>query len=194
MKSCSKYFGQKGKFTFLFDGFDEVSHYEQQRVLQAIKGLADRYQTCKVIISSRFSSRIVSAAWCKYVDILPIQKYDVPDIIVRLAGIELGESILSKIRAKPPKLFSLLTSPLMIALLIVRYRVEQTVPETDVAFFSDLFDLLLRRHDQGKEGFRRQRRSSLGDLEMCNVFGGVSYLSSTQLGSSEFAISTLTCY
>ena len=48
-----------------------------------------------------------------------------------------------------------LTTPLLVALMVVRFRIEGTIPETEMAFFSDLFDLLVRRHDQWKSGFRR---------------------------------------
>ncbi len=63
----------------------------------------------------------------------------------------------------------------MVALLMVRFRATNTVPENENAFFEDLFDVLLRRHDRMKAGYVRPRSSRLGDRDLQAVFEATCY-------------------
>ncbi|MCX5661013.1 MAG: hypothetical protein NTW19_15095 [Planctomycetota bacterium] len=72
----------------------------------------------------------------------------------------------------------------MVALLILRYKVNQSMPENAVAFFGDLFVLLLQRHDKQKPGYIRPRKSKIGDIGLHDTFCAISYLSRKSDGNS----------
>ncbi len=84
-----------------------------------------------------------------------------------------------------------LTTPLMVALLVVRFRIEETVPANEVEFYEDLFMLLIRRHDHYKGAYRRERKSTLGDSELLRVFCAVSYLARASHDTGRFSKSQL---
>ena len=81
---------------------------------------------------------------------------------------------------------SILTTPLMVALVVVRFRIEESIPRNEINFYSDLFDLLVRRHDQWKSGYTRHRQSQLGDSQLRNVFDGISFFWKKEKLAGEF--------
>jgi hypothetical protein len=65
----------------------------------------------------------------------------------------------------------------MVALLLVRYRIDQSLPENLLAFYDNLFNLLLIRHDRTtKGGYVRHRKSTIGDAMLFEVFNGICFL------------------
>jgi hypothetical protein len=180
-----------GRFRFYLDGFDEVDETEQSRVICELQEAIRRYEQSRFIISSRPTSNIASSPWLTVASICRYNDWEIPDLVERLADEHSAKGILRQLKNKGLQTRELLTTPLMIALLIVRYRIEQTVPETDIAFFGDLFDLLLRRHDQGKAGFRRKRKSTIGDYDLERVFNGLCFFTRRRGSADEFRLREL---
>jgi hypothetical protein len=73
------------------------------------------------------------------------------------------------------------------ALTVVRFRIEESIPRGKINFYSDLFDLLVRRHDQWKSGFRRHRHSQLDDWKLRKAFDAICFLWKKEKLTGEFS-------
>ena len=68
----------------------------------------------------------------------------------------------------------LLSTPLMVALLVLHYRLSSEFPGTVQCFYGDLFEVLFKRHDQTK-GYKRIRKSNASENELRDLFGYLCY-------------------
>jgi hypothetical protein len=64
----------------------------------------------------------------------------------------------------------IIDTPLFATLLCIVYRAENRLPETVHEFYDMVFQTLLYRHDQQKEGYERPRKSGLGNHQFSVVF------------------------
>lgn len=170
----------------LMDAFDEVKESRQSRLIHELESLGRRYAELRMIVSSRpFSGVERLPLWDVYSMAL-LDGTDRPHVIRRICHDEAtSEAIIGGLKGH--YIGQVLTTPLMIALLIIRYRAEQSIPENEVAFYSDLFMLLLQRHDKTKAGYVRERKSKLGDLALKKVFVTTCFLS-RKLGTSNLKL------
>ena len=114
-------------------------------------------------------------------DLAPLEGHECEGVIRKMANdANVADSVIIGIKKAKVRVASLLTTPLMIALLLFRYRVDQTIPETEMAFFADLFMLLLVRHDKSKPGYTRPRKSGLGDIAIEEMFNAICYLTAKE--------------
>jgi hypothetical protein len=67
-------------------------------------------------------------------------------------------------------LSEIVDTPLFATLLCIVYRAELRLPETIHEFYDMVFQTLLYRHDQQKEGYERPRKSGLGNHQFSVVF------------------------
>jgi hypothetical protein len=71
---------------------------------------------------------------------------------------------------KNPSLAGIVDTPLFATLLSIVYRAELRLPETVHEFYDLVFQTLLYRHDDHKEGYERPRKSGLGNHMFRMVF------------------------
>jgi hypothetical protein len=168
---------ERKKIALLLDGFDEVSESDSERLVAEIEDLSRKCQTIPILITSRPNSPITNSPFFKLTAIkeLSVRRREHLEVIERLAGKSSREEIEKQLATS--SIANVLTTPLMVSLLLVRFSVEQSIPETTIAFYKDFFDLLLRRHDNlSKPGFRRERRSKLSNSQLESVFSLGAYL------------------
>ncbi|MEM1026963.1 MAG: NACHT domain-containing protein [Planctomycetota bacterium] len=162
---------KNGRFTFFLNAFDEVEPHSQNSAYDQIERLSREYPRCKIIVSSRFESLITASAYFENISMMELGKNDYVHVMRRMArDDELVESIAEGVKNSSYKVTDILTSPLMVALLVVRYRIDQTIPENAVSFYNDLFDLLIQRHDRSKGWSGRTRASALSDAKLEELF------------------------
>lgn len=185
------YFAKNGRFLFFLDGFDEISWDEQQRVTEQAADLAQKYPNCRTIASSRPGAPITTSSAFISVRMANLPEERCREILRRLTDAKSAAMILEQLDCRTAAVTRVVKTPLMVALLVIRFKIEQTVPENEFAFFDDLFDLLVRRHDLSKRGFRKGRQSSIGDYDLRRVFNGACFLSRCRGTTDEFTLSTV---
>src|SRR5207249_1599742 len=87
-----------------------------------------------------------------------------------------ANAIIYGIRKEATQIARLLTTPLMVALLLVRYRIDQSLPQNEASFYDELFSLLLQRHDKTKAGYVRPRKSRVSDVELEEFFNALCFV------------------
>lgn len=180
------------RVALLLDAFDEVREERRERLIGELENLARRFPEVPIIVSSRQNSGIERSSLWTVVQLVPLEGVEYENVVTRLCHDEkVWGPIISGLRTEPGRQIArILTTPLMVALLVLRYRADQSIPETRADFFSDLFMLLLQRHDKTKAGYIRQRKSKLGDKFLERVFVAICYLTKKR-GESVFSNGTM---
>ncbi|WP_416637303.1 NACHT domain-containing protein [Pseudomonas sp. OHS18] len=164
-------FADRGKVSFLLDGFDEVDPFNVARTLTEIEELSYKYQDCKIVLTSRPDSE------CRHLTSFysnKIQPLDIDSLQAFYKKItrdpEFSARLHAAIKTSPTKIRELVTTPLLATLLAISYRNVQKIPLDFAEFYDDLFQILLVRHDVSKLGWRRSRKSKLDDRQVQQVF------------------------
>ncbi len=148
----------------------------------------------RIVVTSRPHSGIGQAASFRVFDLAPLENDDYEKLITKLAhDTAVAKTVIDGIKSHNARIAGLLTTPLMISLLLFRYKVDHSLPENELDFFSQLFDLLLKRHDKSKPGFVRVRKSGLGDSAIEDVFNAICFLTSKN-EDLDFSIGALRRY
>lgn len=169
---------QQGRLMLFLDGFDEVPEARRADLVSDIERFARRHEKTRVLISSRPNSGIAASALFRVFHLAPLTGKDYEGVVHCLAHSKaLSTAIVEGVRRIGKSVISLLTTPLMVALLMIRYKAEHSIPENTVAFYDGLFLLLLQRHDKLKAGYVRPRTSGLSDAALQDTFDGLCYLS-----------------
>lgn len=171
------FLAKAGKIILFLDGFDEVRESQRMDLITEIEHLAKSYDRLQILVSSRPNSGVESSPFFRVFKICALEGDEYEQVIAKMAYDEkTASNIIKGARAAKGKIAELLTTPLMVALLMLRYRVDQSIPENAIAFYGDLFNLLLLRHDKTKAGYVRTRKSGLGDAALLEIFNGICFL------------------
>ncbi|MFO1003195.1 MAG: NACHT domain-containing protein [Planctomycetaceae bacterium] len=161
--------------TVFLDAFDEIPPNLQSKARKDIEDLTRRYPESTILVSSRPALNIESSPCFRVARISYLQNGEAIDALKRMCrDSDDPSTVESEVKKSNHELSQLLDTPLMVALLLLHYRLTQKFPETEQAFFRDLFDVLLRRHDQTK-GYVRQRYSDATETELSDVFCYLSF-------------------
>lgn len=167
---------KSGRLKLFLDGFDEVPESRRQDLVADIESLAERSGgAMQIIVTSRPNSGIEYSSAFRIFSIAFLS-WKAADYMIR--KLMPGEAALHLIAGvSESRVRHLLTTPLMVALMIVRYSAEQSIPKSAMAFYDNLFMILLCRHDNSKPGFIRNRKSRLGDAALYDFFCALSFIS-----------------
>ncbi|MFP8817352.1 NACHT domain-containing protein [Acinetobacter johnsonii] len=166
-----------GGISIFFDGFDEVGLAKENKVSVLLEKFVNKYKKVKVVVSSRYDCDLERSTVFEKYSISKLGLETQKSIINKVVGsAELQNSILESIRIAKIEIKKLLITPLMVNLYILTFNKEQILPETVSQFYSRLFDLVLRRHDNTKIAFSRERKSKLDQARFQEVFRSISYL------------------
>ncbi len=188
------FFAKKGRLLLLLDAFDEVKEHLRQDLLSEIERLIRQHEALRVVITSRPQSGVENSAFLRVFQLCSLQAREYEQVIRKMAhSQDTAEAIIAGVRKEEARIANLLTTPLMVALLVVRYRMDQSLPQNDAAFYDSLFPLLLQRHDKTKGGYLRPRKSKMGDVALEDVFGALCFIT-RKANESSFAKSHLQSY
>lgn len=167
---------EAGKLVLFLDGFDEVAESDRLTVLSQIEDLWKRHKDkLRIYLSSRPNTGAEGSSAFQVSQLAPLSHDDYPRLIARFIDDPKRARQLTK-EVQESAIAPVLTTPLMVALLVVRFHVEQTIPANEIEFYEDLFMLLIRRHDQYKGAYRRDRKSQIGDSDLLRIFCAICYL------------------
>ena len=188
------FFADEGRLVIYLDAFDELKEDLRTSVLTEVEQLARKHDRLRFVVTSRPNSGASTSPLLRVFQLRPLQPPEHEHVIARMAHKkETADAIINGIRTEAAQVRRLLTTPLMVALLMVRYRADQSLPQNDAAFYESLFGLLLQRHDKSKGGYIRPRQSSLGDYELELFFNALAFLT-RKAGEASFTPGQLNRY
>ncbi len=188
------FLAEKHKLALVLDGFDEVHPDQRQRLIDELEHLVKRHPKLPLVVTSRPQLDLAYSGHFTVFDMSPLGPEDLDPILEKLVtDRELLETLKRDLKHDQCRVLHLLTTPLMVVLLVMRYRLEASLPQNEVDFFKQLFRHLLSRHDASKPGFRRVRKSPLKDDALESVFDALAF-ATLKDGRVEMDLATLHGY
>lgn len=171
-KDTVEFCSERGSVAFLLDAFDEVREADRAAHVDELEGIARKFPTVRLVITARPGSTVAASAAFERYSLAELNADDIPNVIKRLVDGDEAKLILKSLGQAGSNIVDMLRTPLLVSLMVFRFRVDQSIPETIALFYEDVFDVMLRRHDRSKPGggVDRLRTSGLGDATMRRVF------------------------
>ncbi len=172
------FFAKKGRLLLLLDAFDEAKDELRQDLVANIERLIRQYESLTVVVTSRPDSGVSASPFLRVFRMSQLEGNEYEEVIRKMAhDPKTSDAIISGIRKDSSQVAALLRTPLMVALLMVRYRIDQSLPQNSAAFYESLFPLLLQRHDKSKGGYVRPRNSGCSDSMLQDFFNAICFVS-----------------
>lgn len=164
-----KYLLESGFAVFLLDGYDEVPEQCRMQLIHDINMLAMGYDQLRIVLTSRPEPSIKGASCFRTVKMCRLDNSGRNAIIKKICDRSTASRLITKM-AKNSSLSEIVDTPLFATLLCIVYRIERRLPEAVHEFYDMVFQTLLYRHDDHKEGYERPRKSGLGNHQFGNIF------------------------
>lgn len=151
-------FLQDHNVVLMLDGFDEVDIDRREPLRTWMEKLLLRSPSICLIVSSRPELQIeTTPAELKRFVLSPLKCGDLGRALDRVCRGSDSESIPRiKDALRHSMVSEILVNPMMLTLLVFKFRYSAEVPQLVTDFYEDLFELLVSRHDSMK-GLRRER-------------------------------------
>lgn len=149
---------KRGKFIFMFDGFDEIATERRPIFEKQILELANSNPNCTIVVSTRPDEKL--AAWQLF-SVLKVEPLKLPQVTDLIEKIKYDPKIKAKFLGRIKKdLYqkhqSFLSSPLLATMMLMTFDQFADIPEKVYLFYEQAFDTLFSRHDAVKEAFKRR--------------------------------------
>jgi len=161
-----------GILTLFLDGFDEISNLELiNEIIRDLESWATRFPHMRIVCSSRPESSLQNSPLFFPIKICNYDENDQNQFLFNLTkDHDITAQLMDKISTSSISMQQLLCTPLMLTLFLKTYEVKLKTPLTLSEFYSDLFDVLMNRHDALKAPFNRNRFIDLDDSTLQNIF------------------------
>lgn len=162
-KDSFSYTMEKGVYTFILDGFDEVHYSHQDKIQTEIKNVSDKYMNNQFIVSSRPSDFFIGWNDFEEYDIQKLSKKQALSLIKKLEYDEKTKSLFYKdLNLKLYQSHEAFASiPLLLTIMLLTYEMGATIPEDLTEFYNQAFYALYQKHDASKSGYRRELKAQL---------------------------------
>ncbi len=171
------FYASSGKFVFLLDAFDELDSELVSGVVNELELLAQQYPNLQIIITSRPDSGIERSAHFRVFPLSLLTPEDHRPFLEKIVPeSDRVRDLLKAIKGSSAQIHELLRTPLMLTLLVLVYKAEQTIPSALSEFYENLFQTLLTRHDKSKPGYSRKRHCELTDRQIKTIFEGFCFV------------------
>ena len=185
---------EQDKFVFFFDGYDEISTKNREKITKDIDDFITLYPDNKYLLTSRPFTDL---------DLLPsFHNYYVSDLIgseidnfihkqLGESNEELIEKILKSIRSNESRSFrSFLSNPLLLSMYILSFQNYADIPDKKSIFYRQVFDALFSLHDSmSKLAFVREKQSGISKEQfefILRIFCFVSFFEEKFIFSVEY--------
>jgi len=173
---------REGHISLLFDAIDELAAARRGEFLTELADLHEANPTMRIVVTSRPDSGILACDWLHPYSIAPLNLNDVRALVRIYASPEEAEQITAQLDTANRMLVNLLTAPIFAALLVIKYQYSHTIPHDLTAYYRDLFDALVRRHNTAEAGPRREIRSELLPFDLESAFQAICFAVHAQFG------------
>ncbi len=175
---------KRGYFSFIFDGFDEVSRTKRLKVETELLELARLYPRCRYVVSGRKNIKFSAWEGFSQYEIADLSEQGVAEVIDKstIAG-EIKKRI--KVEMNEMSFFethkSLLATPLLVTMFILTYKRTSRLPSLLSNFFPQVFENFVFLHDSSnKETFARDYSMSTEQFRrFFSIFCLTSYIKET---------------
>ena len=164
-----RYILETGFAVLLLDGYDEVQEDCRTELIHEINMLSASFDQLRIVMTSRPETSIKGVSCLRTITMQRLDKAQRNAIINKICDQGTANRLINKI-ARNSNLGEIVDTPLFATLLCIVYRAENRLPETVHEFYDMVFQTLLYRHDQQKEGYERPRKSGLGNHQFSVVF------------------------
>lgn len=178
----------KGGYTILLDGFDEINRDLSNKISSEIKSFSDKYKNNNYIVSSRPSEEFIG--WNDFVEMsaLPltkeqalslIRKLDFDKTVKETFYKELDDNLFDKYE-------SFASNPLLLNIMLLTFNNHASIPDKLNDFYEQAFSTLYNMHDATKDSYVRDIRTKLGCEDFKLIF---SYLCFKSYFNDEYEFS-----
>lgn len=142
-----------GRFTFFFDGFDEISFSIKERRIRELESFIDCYNNNNYLLTSRPDANSESLHRFENYRVVNLNTDQIIGFIDKQTMLlEDGEDLKIKIVGliKKPEnnsYLSYLSNPLLLSMFILTFRNHPELPKKKNKFYYNVFDTLYSRHD-----------------------------------------------
>jgi len=170
--------GESGRLILMLDAFDEVRDDAKERILGELEDFAAQHEAVRIVVTSRPESGIAA---CRFFEVFRLSDLEGEEwaIVVNKVteDVELAAQLIEQVKKHKGGIRELLLTPLLVTLLVIRYKSYQELPEQLADFYDSLFQVLLQRHDGIKPGYRRTRRCGMNDQQYRQAFEAFCFIS-----------------
>ncbi|MDR2976053.1 MAG: NACHT domain-containing protein [Streptococcaceae bacterium] len=176
------YILEKGRMTFIFDGYDELNSCFQEKFQRELELFTGRYPDNRFVISSRPMDQFVG--WSNFSEhsIQPLNENQAVQLIDKLDyDEEVKRAFINDLRTNSggKNLFeshnSFASIPLLLNVMLTTYDANSSIPEDFTEFYDMAFSTLFQRHDSFNKGFfKRERQSQLTISDFKNIMSYIA--------------------
>jgi len=171
------YILKNGDITLFLDGFDELHIDDMSKIVIGLESLVKKYPKLNFVVSSRPENVIESSTIFQNFQIKKLDFNAQKNIIKALVkDPKMQDAVILGVKDSKVEIKDALITPLMVNLFVFIYKNEQIVPEHVKDFYDRLFDLVLRKHDNTKIDFKRDRATKLSNTDLKKMIQLVSFM------------------
>ncbi len=168
----------RGYFSLILDGFDEVDPSSRSEIESEILDISRQYPLLSIIVSSRPDARFQSWQDFEEYQVCPMALEQAKELITRA---EYDEDVTSSfLSSMTPEFYrkheSFLATPLLTIMMMLTFEDYAEIPTSLHAFYKNAFDTLIRRHDATKTKFVRKMHSNCTAEQFQLLFSSFSLL------------------
>ena len=179
-----------GRVVLLLDGFDEVPIEKRESTYREISEVTEQHPKLKVVVTSR--PGVFAAPLRASFSICPLRSEDVSSVVACYATPSECEAIVQRTGAGVGrKMANVLTTPLMVLMLVIHFRYTNSIPEGTIAFYKDLLDVLLRRHNISEVGLKRRLVSELDTFQLRLYFCALCFVVRNEFDGDDLLIADM---
>jgi NACHT domain-containing protein len=153
----------QGKFVLMLDGLDEVEHTLRDQISNQILELTFKYPKTLVLLSSRPLDRFSS--WNEFYvgEILPLNKTQVNELIMKIDYDETSKNkFLKEVNSSIYDTHEeFLSNPLLCTMMLMTFEEFAEIPSKMHVFYEQAFNVLYSKHDATKASFKRKFYTAL---------------------------------
>ncbi|WP_440800459.1 NACHT domain-containing protein [Serratia marcescens] len=164
-----------GKVVFYWDGFDEIKSSERENALAMINSIYDKY-SCSSLVTTRPDTEITRQAGVFLYRVEKLSRQDVILMIEKIVSDQITSNSIIELLKKRRFLSETIRTPILIDILIVTSLSLNDEPNSIRDYYDHLFTALMYRHDLSKN-YKREKKSSLGNSDLEELFGFFSFFS-----------------
>lgn len=170
---------EKGLFTFLLDGYDEITEKNREGVTIDIKAFIDTYAENKFLLTSRPEHALASFPAFKVFRIEPLTREEAFDLINKYDNHgERATRLIERLKDNSLQgVHEFLKNPLLTTLLYRAYDYKNQIPLKKPVFYRQVFDALYEWHDLTKDGYStRTKACSLDADGFHKILRGIGFI------------------
>lgn len=184
-------FLRQASVDLILDGFDELSTLNRVALLAELQDLKRHATNIRIVIGSRYGTELEHCPATTFYEIVDLTKDDFSNTAAALAPDRSADELNRLLVGDRIGIRELLTTPLLVSGLLRRFQPDRYLKENTLAFYRDLFDLVIRRQNESQYGPRRPLTCNVGYDGLQQFFEALCYLLFNQFGRSAFHIADL---